>query len=169
MQHILSDGGPFTLLPVNSNSQLFLVFFGGSTPYKRMRRRYSSSQWILIAFSSLKLDALSTPYSEWSAVLAFVSALNWILVLYKWSWPQSTWQWLQRPVYWNAACLQTAHAIADGKEAETKYTVGHTIYTWLTEDQCKDVLFFWQWRQVFFGELIVYFLYITPAYKYMLS
>lgn len=55
----------------------------------------------------------------------------------------------------------TAHAIADGKEAGKKYTVGHTVHTWLIEDPFKDVLFFWQLQQSFGRAHCIFCLYNT--------
>lgn len=70
-----------------------------------------------------------------------------------------------------ARCMptHTVLAVTNGKEAEKKNAVGHTVRNWLTEGRFKDVLFFWQLKQIFFLELIVYFVYITLVCNYMLS
>lgn len=51
-----------------------------------------------------------------------------------------------------ARCMpkHTVLAVTNGKEAEKKNAVGHTVRNWLTEGRFKDVLFFWQLKQIFF-------------------
>lgn len=108
--------------------------------------------------ATLKFDVLSSTWSEQSPVLAFISILNWILVLYKWSWPQCIWQ---RDVCWKAACPHIPHMPLQTKRKWKKYTVGHTVHTWLMEGQFKDKSFFQQWKHILRRAHCIFCLYNT--------
>lgn len=138
------------------NRNLFLLgFFGCTVIYWGATEGDSLSYYQLNSHCRYLPEIKNSPYYLiWMFTshlcLLCISTLNWILVLYKWNWPQSTRQPLQSCVHWNAACphtLRTCHCEWKGSRENVLWATLLILVNW---GQFRDVCFFWRLKQIFF-------------------